>query len=231
MILSTNAVSQECQQASSKTLPSYASIPNDIWSLGVILVNLTCGRNPWRRACTEDATYLAFLSDSNFLSSILPISSELNAILARIFVPVPERRLSIKELRSLILRCPRFTVRPGLPMPSLESRSSLATLQCLGASYPSPILPFTPPQSPPLDPVYPPSPASLSSSGSSMYGDSACSTPPSLSLVPDHFSPVRTLKTTSNPKFPFCGFSHPVPQLLLPKPLLLLSPQPSIKAY
>ena len=38
----------------------YASSANDVWSLGVILVNLTCGRNPWKQASFDDSTYRAF---------------------------------------------------------------------------------------------------------------------------------------------------------------------------
>ena len=189
----TDTSKKECHQTSCHVLHSYASIPNDIWSLGVILVNLTCGRNPWKKASPEDATYQAFLSNSNFLSSILPISPELNAILARIFVRVPERRVSIKELRSMIRRCPRFTTFPGLPMPSLERISQPGGLKnmVVGSSVK---MPLTPPQSPPMDPMYLPSPASLSPIGSSVDSGSTCSTPPSPSLVLDQPSPLRPAK-------------------------------------
>ena len=81
----------------------------------MILVNLTCGRNPWKRASVEDATFRAYLKDSHFLSSILPLSSELDSILRRIFECDPARRISISELRQLILRCPRFITRETLP--------------------------------------------------------------------------------------------------------------------
>ena len=221
---------QECHQTSPKVLHSYASIPNDIWSLGVILVNLTCGRNPWKKASVEDATYRAFLSNSNFLSSILPISPELNAILARIFVRVPEHRVSIKELRSLILRCPRFTTRPGLPMPSLERISQPNALKILAAdSYT--IMPSTPPQSPLMDPMYLPSPASLSPSGSSVDSGSTCSTPPSLSLVLDQPFPIRPPSVihqqASNPP----GNYYSLPRFLPDKSFSFLATQPSIKAF
>ena len=224
----TNSVSQECQQLSPKITPFYASIPNDVWSLGVILVNLTCGRNPWRRACAEDVTYQAFLSDSNFLSSILPISSELNAILVRIFDPVPERRISITELRNLILRCSRFTTRPGLPKPFPERNYSFPAIQFADTSCQSLTTPLKPPLLPPLEVVCPPSPASLSSSGSSMYSASACSTPPSLSLVLDHISPIPPLDQQT---LIFHGFSHSIPESSLSKPLSLFDTETSITAF
>merc|ERR1712113_1285444 len=96
---STFYMSPECQQPNPQPFACYSSAANDVWSLGVILVNLTCGRNPWKRASAEDATFKAFLKDCTFLQSILPISYELNYILQRIFTMDPARRISMAELR------------------------------------------------------------------------------------------------------------------------------------
>ena len=92
----------------------YASGPNDVWSLGVILVNLTCGRNPWKRASFGDSTYKAFARNPQFLSTILPISEELNRILGMIFELDPRKRIGLLELRSLIQGCSKFTTRPAM---------------------------------------------------------------------------------------------------------------------
>lgn len=111
----------ECQTAAPKAYSCYASAPNDVWSLGVILVNLTCGRNPWKRASFEDSTFRAYMKDPKFLRSILPISLELDSILKRIFEFNPAKRITIQELRELILRCPRFTSTKSAvttPLPS-----------------------------------------------------------------------------------------------------------------
>ncbi|KAF2086777.1 kinase-like protein [Saccharata proteae CBS 121410] len=125
---STFYMSPECQQPNPKAYACYASAPNDVWSLGVILVNLTCGRNPWKKASLEDSTFRAFIKDPNFLGSILPISAELDTILRRIFDPNPATRITIPELRDMIQFCPRFT-RPAntpvytpapLPSPPLQ---------------------------------------------------------------------------------------------------------------
>jgi len=114
---STFYMSPECQTSSPKAYSCYASAPNDVWSLGVILVNLTCGRNPWKRASFEDTTFRAYMKDPKFLRSILPLSAELDSVLKRIFEYNPAKRVTIPELRQLILNCQRFTTRSAAPAP------------------------------------------------------------------------------------------------------------------
>jgi serine/threonine protein kinase len=109
---STFYMSPECQQATPKPFESYLSAPNDVWSLGVILVNLTCGRNPWKRACYDDSTFRAFMKDPTFLEKILPLTPEFNFILSRIFEMDPIKRVTIPELKELILSCDRLTTLP-----------------------------------------------------------------------------------------------------------------------
>lgn len=109
---STFYMSPECQSTAPASHTHYSSPANDIWSLGVILVNLACGRNPWKKASPEDPTFKAYLKDPHFLSSILPISSDLELILRRIFDCNPARRITLAELRQMILACDVFTARP-----------------------------------------------------------------------------------------------------------------------
>ena len=144
----------ECQQSSS-TSSFYASGPNDIWSLGIILVNLTCGRNPWKRASIDDSTFRAYLKNPRFLSSILPLSPELDSILRRIFECDPRRRISIHELRNLIVRCPNFTSRPSATPPSPPPESSFGQVSSFQAkqdliqpSHQYPTAPYSPAASP-----------------------------------------------------------------------------------
>merc|ERR1712230_73120 len=142
-------MSPECGQ--SRPYARYATAPNDVWSLGVILVNLTCGRNPWKRASPEDSTFRAFLKDSSFLSSILPISQELSTILQRIFECDPRHRITLDELRDLIIACPRFTTTSYHTMPPTPQSSFeyVETMDCANMA-----LPPSPPQSPPPRPGY-----------------------------------------------------------------------------
>lgn len=101
-------------------MPFYACAPNDIWSLGVVLVNLTCGRNPWKSASTKDSTFKAYMENRQFLKSILPLSDELNDILGMIFEMDPSRRISLDELRHRIINCPRFTKQSSPMVPTIE---------------------------------------------------------------------------------------------------------------
>jgi serine/threonine protein kinase len=105
---STFYMSPECLDHSTRK-PFYMCAPNDVWSLGVVLVNLTCGRNPWKQASLDDSTYRAFTRHPGYLKSILPITDELNDILTAIFTANPEQRITLPELKRRILACGQFT--------------------------------------------------------------------------------------------------------------------------
>ncbi|KAK4048528.1 Serine/threonine protein kinase [Microbotryomycetes sp. JL201] len=107
---STFYMSPECQGGLFQRLTTYSTPHNDIWSLGVILVNLTCGRNPWKQACPSDETFCAYLGNPDFLRSILPISEHTNRILKRIFALNPAMRISLKELRREVLSVKTFVM-------------------------------------------------------------------------------------------------------------------------
>lgn len=155
-------------------------------------MNLTCGRNPWKRASIEDSTFRAYLKNPKFLSSILPLSPELDSILRRIFECDPRRRISIPELRNLIFRCPRFTTARSATAPPTPPPDALcfpppnfeATSSPVHPFPPYPVVPYTPAPSPPIHSIsaqY--SQFTISSNGSSASDDgsvysasSTCST-------------------------------------------------------
>ncbi|KAG8631306.1 hypothetical protein KVT40_000446 [Elsinoe batatas] len=131
---STFYMSPECQETNPHRYQSYDSAANDVWSLGVILVNLTCGRNPWKRASRDDSTFRAYMKDRNFLKTILPLSESLDAILRQVFEPNWQRRISVSELKQMILHCPHFT-KTNIVAPPSPSYSSVEPVQEVFAPY------------------------------------------------------------------------------------------------
>ncbi|CEP08118.1 hypothetical protein [Parasitella parasitica] len=110
---STFYFSPECQGGLSRQRQvGYATAPNDVWALGIILINLSAGRNPWKLASLDDDTFRGFLSDPNLLLKILPISAQLNRILKRIFCIDPLYRISLDQLYIEIQNCKYFTRTP-----------------------------------------------------------------------------------------------------------------------
>ncbi|GAN11122.1 protein serine/threonine kinase [Mucor ambiguus] len=95
-----------------KKVQYYDTLTNDIWSLGIILINLVSGRNPWKQANMQDAAFAAYVRQPRrFFRSILPgISKSLDRILIRIFCLDPAKRITLLELRNMILACRLFTV-------------------------------------------------------------------------------------------------------------------------
>ncbi|KAF8263003.1 kinase-like domain-containing protein, partial [Lactarius quietus] len=96
-------MSPECQGGSFAPSGTYSPPFNDIWSLGIILLNLITGRNPWKSASSSDPTFQAYLHDPvSFLPSVLPISAEVNEILLRTLDINWRNRISLSELRRAI---------------------------------------------------------------------------------------------------------------------------------
>lgn len=106
---STFYMGPECQGGISTHLEKYSTAANDVWSLGVILVNLICGRNPWKQACVDDETFREYLRNPDFLMDILPISKQTNSLLKRVFTVREDWRCSLAELRSMVHQVERFT--------------------------------------------------------------------------------------------------------------------------
>ncbi|KAK9484076.1 kinase-like domain-containing protein [Lipomyces starkeyi] len=101
-------VSPECHPDANQC--GYDAAANDVWSLGVILINLTCGRNPWKTATITDDSFRAYLRSPRYLQRILPVSTELNAILDRMFDTNSRTRITLEELYHAVESCPRLTV-------------------------------------------------------------------------------------------------------------------------
>jgi serine/threonine protein kinase len=183
-----------------------------------MLVNLTCGRNPWKRASFEDSTFRAFMKDPKFLRSILPISLELDVILRRIFEFNPAKRATIPEIRELILRCSAFTVTKSAvstPLPSPPfSPVDYSRDAAFNACYHTPAIPSVAPLP---APAYSPAPFQQSTSSGSSNSDnesvfSSCSSASSASSTSSYqnISPCPTQKFSS--RVPQPTYVSPPPQ-------------------
>lgn len=85
----------------------FPTATGDIWSIGIILINLTCIRNPWSKAHqNEDKTFHYFMQDAAVLQKILPISDELFTLLSNVLKINPYERI---DLTSLMYEVGRLT--------------------------------------------------------------------------------------------------------------------------
>ncbi|KAH7910281.1 serine/threonine protein kinase, negative regulator of sexual conjugation and meiosis [Hygrophoropsis aurantiaca] len=102
-------MSPECQGGEFAPTGSYSPLFNDIWSLAIILLNLTTGRNPWKSASPSDPTFQAYLQDpANFLPTVLPISAEVNEVLCRMLEVDWRHRITLAEVRAAIQEVDHF---------------------------------------------------------------------------------------------------------------------------
>lgn len=101
-------------ESSAKYLPTLAG---DIWSLGVLFINITCSRNPWpialflpeKSANGESKVFATYmLQDKLVLQSILPITKEFDRILETIFRLDPNKRSDLPTLEKEISSCNHF---------------------------------------------------------------------------------------------------------------------------
>lgn len=106
----------ECTDSTSKRLhpdlyPPYSTRANDVWSLTVLLINLSVGRNPWFTATPTDNTFSSFQREPHTaLTRILPISRELNDIVRWAFHPIEGMRLSLEELMARVRKVEKFSL-------------------------------------------------------------------------------------------------------------------------
>ncbi|KAG0281492.1 hypothetical protein BGZ96_001113 [Linnemannia gamsii] len=132
---STFYLSPECQGGYVERVTSFDSAANDVWSLGVILINLVFGRNPWKQACPRDETFSAFVLNNDFLQTILPMSDELNEIIKSVFCLNPRKRLSLPEFARRVQGCSSFTTAVESPTASSSSpRAAAAAAAAAGTT-------------------------------------------------------------------------------------------------
>ncbi|KAI9352754.1 hypothetical protein BDR26DRAFT_849815 [Obelidium mucronatum] len=98
----------------------YPPASSDVWSLGVILVNLLFAKNPWFEAHPTDPIFSTFVATNpNILRQQFNLSPHFDALLRRCFDLDPRRRCSVQDLKVLVETMPRFVGGsvPGLIVP------------------------------------------------------------------------------------------------------------------
>ncbi|KZT06485.1 Pkinase-domain-containing protein [Laetiporus sulphureus 93-53] len=104
---------------------------SDIWSLGIILINMITGHNPWHIASMDnDNGFARYTREGNtYLLRNLPISPAVADILGRILAPA-EYRITLRELRKAILAVDTFFRDPDVKVTvgSVSAPASLFSL-------------------------------------------------------------------------------------------------------
>ena len=89
------------------------AVPNydtkaDIWSLGVILLNMLTCRSPWRKAIASDTVFRRFVRDASYLREILPLSHTAVELFRRVLAWDPRARPSLSQFRRAVQRIDTF---------------------------------------------------------------------------------------------------------------------------
>lgn len=109
----------------------------DVWALGVILINMTCGFMPWREALASEHDFVQFTKDPYWLETYLPISSEAIPLFEYALHPDPSKRFTLAELRDEVSRVSRFLMdddEASFASPSARSKLS-SHAQTIGLNW------------------------------------------------------------------------------------------------
>ncbi|KAJ2051680.1 Serine/threonine protein kinase [Coemansia sp. S16] len=134
---SAHYMSPECQGGVNGDVYQYAAAPNDVWALGIIIINLVSGRNPWNRAHITDPLFRRFLVDKSLLFRAISASPAFERILCRTLDVNPATRCTLGELQKLIAACSRFVSPADAPRRSRPKRSSTQSPQTHEACKPA----------------------------------------------------------------------------------------------
>jgi hypothetical protein len=86
---------------------------SDVWSLGVIFLNMATTRNPWDLATISDPAFKEFLRRPNWLRSRMPINTKFESTVKTMFILDPIYRISLPELRQRISAMSEFKLVPA----------------------------------------------------------------------------------------------------------------------
>ncbi|KAF9328443.1 hypothetical protein BGZ91_001001, partial [Linnemannia elongata] len=94
------------QQSAHHPRRPYLPAKSDVWSLGIIFLNLRFGRNPWKLSHPEaDATFAAYAQDATVLDGMFPeLSTSALHFLHRVLCVDPDHRADVFEALELLHR-------------------------------------------------------------------------------------------------------------------------------
>ncbi|GJJ70101.1 hypothetical protein EMPS_02450 [Entomortierella parvispora] len=94
----------------------YSPSKSDVWSLGIIFLNLRFGRNPWKLSRVDvDATFAAFAQNPEVLKEMFPeLSSSALFFLKRVLCVDPSDRADCFEALELIRRVDKIVCEDSL---------------------------------------------------------------------------------------------------------------------
>jgi serine/threonine protein kinase len=89
----------------------YDAAASDIWSLGILLLALLFGRNPWQEATDIDLSFVEYKQVSSCLKyELFPcLSNELLDLLKQVLVVDPSKRLSITQFKQQFKQVEKLT--------------------------------------------------------------------------------------------------------------------------
>lgn len=118
----------------------YSPAHNDVWSLGVVMLNMITGLCAWNTASMHDDHFRRYLNpDSNHLRSMLPISREADLLIRRVLCVNPWQRISLAQLKKDIMNVKTFFLTDvDIMLATDRVRSSAATQQTPWIHIPPP---------------------------------------------------------------------------------------------
>ncbi|GJJ11190.1 hypothetical protein Clacol_005422 [Clathrus columnatus] len=94
----------------------YEGAPHDIWSLGVVLINMICSNYaPWKRATSQDTAFRQFLVSPSSALARYPLSPQVCRLLERVFKVEPKQRITLKDFQSAITKIKVFSRQKEKP--------------------------------------------------------------------------------------------------------------------
>ncbi|KAK7457071.1 Serine/threonine protein kinase [Stygiomarasmius scandens] len=118
---------EECTRGPGFESTHYSTLQNDLWSLGIVLLNLLlCSRNPWHAASIEDKRFSQYVKKprATLVQRFPSLSDQVLDILVGVLNIDPEARTSIQVLKDQIRQVPTFfKAKNACPSTSREDMS------------------------------------------------------------------------------------------------------------